>query len=68
MLLPFELETYIEECCDVDELKEIIDSSKERLDKLIEIQEEEDSICIPCLNTGKENNLCDEHYDILENK
>ena len=22
--------------------------------------------CCWCFNTGKENNLCDEHYDILE--
>ena len=24
--------------------------------------------CIDCKDTKKDNNLCDEHYDILENK
>jgi hypothetical protein len=30
--------------------------------------EDLDMYCIDCASTNKDNNLCDEHYDILERK
>lgn len=40
MALPYELDRYIEENCTVDDLIEIIDASKNRLQTLIDLEEE----------------------------
>ena len=40
MTLPYELDRYINENCTINDLKEIIEESKNRLQTLIDLEEE----------------------------